>query len=1729
MRSLRSLLSPGNGLVAMDRLLPKRHSRSRRRIEAPQVSEVMEARVLLSAAAVMSQLTSSCAPESQPAQESSVSPGAVTADSADQKAHSEVLAADGPLPLPAASSAQVINVSTAAELQSALNGATGGETIVLADGNYGGLTISGKNYASYVILQSENALGAKFTGITFSNSSYVRFDGIWTERPVSQPPSNLISVNGSHHFEYFNGKISSVRTYDTSHAVLFDAASRDSSIHNTEITRVRSGIGMLGGSNFSFTNIHLHHFTESGFRTGLGGTTDGVLIQNSHIHDHQIFSSEPNVPVNPHGSVFALRRSKNVDILDNHWHDSRLGWIQFYAGEGGNVYHYENVRVQGNLVYDVHGTAFIHSPGGDKTFAGYFIYNQNTFVNGWWNEGWTTSDSSQSRMLAQGPSTSTQVIRFPAVTEAKNNLIIGILDAQPSPNVHHNVFYWSFFGYDSSNHSITQDGPTSSDKTYIDDDLVESPHYVDSPHGLIHTVGGALDLRPKIGSVAATASDTGGHVGAIPPGTPLPSVETPTITPGGGTFLDSVDVTLASGTPGAALYYTLDGSTPTESSTLYTGPFTLTEDTTVKVRAYLDGLNPSLIATAFFDHDVPTVNAPTITPGGAVSSDPVDVTLATSTPGAALYYTLDGSTPTESSTLYTGPFTLTDSATVTARGFLNGFDPSPIASEDFQVGSFTGSNSEWLNIPFQSQDSVFTFEFDWVPHANNMDGVVGLSAHDATWYTDLATTVRLNSAGFIDARDGSTYRSDASLAYSAGTTYHVSMPVDVANKTYSVIVTPAGGSPIAIATDFAFRTQQAGVGSLSETSLFADLGSHTVSNIDLVGATAPDTLSVTVSPTSISENGGGATGTVTRNSADLTSPLVVTLTSNDTSEATVPASVTIPAGNASATFAVTGVDDALVDGTQSVVISAGAAGFSGGANTLDVTDDELSSERVSEDLLVLYEFDEGNGSTVTDTSGVGSPLNLTIANTANVTWANEVLTIDAATLISSGGPASKISTAVAASNALTLEAWIIPANTTQNGPARIVTLSADGYERNVTLGQGVHNSTGDRYETRLRTTTTGNNGTNPALQSAAGTLSAQLQHVVYTRDAAGNAKLYIDSVEVVSATVSGDLSNWDSSFDFALANELTNDRAWLGTFDLVAVYDDALTPTEVAQNYLAGPVIQDQTPTLSVSITPGSISENGGTATGTVTRNTADLSTPLLVTLTSDDASEATVPATVTIPAGNDSVTFAITGVDDALADGTKTVAVSAAAAGFDGGSDTLDVTDDETPALSVSITPGSISENGGAATGTVTRNTEDLSTPLLVTLTSDDASEATVAASVTIPAGNASATFSVTGVDDVFVDGTQTVVVSAAASGFSGGSDALDVTDDDVSVSTDSLFGVLNDGRVYVGVSAGDHFVNAQWGMISNLGSWSDLVVGDFNGDGNEDLAARDASGYWTTWLNQGDSFVAQSWGGRWSPSVSWDTVRVGDFDGNGFADIAGRAQSGSWYAAMSDGTGFSVAALGGWSTMVGWNDVSTGDFNGDGKTDIVGRASTGTWVILQSNASGHANIAAGAWSPTVTWHDVLVGDFNNDGNSDVIGRAESGTWWVGYSNGAGFDMSYVGSWTTNTIWSDVSIGDFNGDGYSDVAGRAASGMWYIYQSGDATTISGFRMHYGIAWSPTVNWQDVQIGDFDGDGLSDIAGRSDSGKWVVAVSQGDGFVNSVWATWNPNAQWEKVGKIRMV
>ncbi len=215
--------------------------------------------------------------------------------------------------------------------------------------------------------------------------------------------------------------------------------------------------------------------------------------------------------------------------------------------------------------------------------------------------------------------------------------------------------------------------------------------------------------------------------------------------------------------------------------------------------------------------------------------------------------------------------------------------------------------------------------------------------------------------------------------------------------------------------------------------------------------------------------------------------------------------------------------------------------------------------------LALYTFNEGSGSTVYDVSGTGLPLNLTIANPAAVTWnGNGSLKINSATLIASSVAASKLNYGLQVNNAITIDAWVQPSNTTQNGPARILTLSKEPTLRNITLGQEQAS-----YDVRLRTTQTDTSG-KPAVSSAAGTLSANLTHVVYTRDASGTVTLYLNGVKKLQTTRGGNFSNWDSAYRLALGNELNGGRPWLGSFHRLAIYDRAFTATEITQAYAAG-------------------------------------------------------------------------------------------------------------------------------------------------------------------------------------------------------------------------------------------------------------------------------------------------------------------------------------------------------------------------------------------------------------------------------------------------------------------------------------------------------------------------------------------------------------------------------
>ncbi len=221
--------------------------------------------------------------------------------------------------------------------------------------------------------------------------------------------------------------------------------------------------------------------------------------------------------------------------------------------------------------------------------------------------------------------------------------------------------------------------------------------------------------------------------------------------------------------------------------------------------------------------------------------------------------------------------------------------------------------------------------------------------------------------------------------------------------------------------------------------------------------------------------------------------------------------------------------------------------------------------RVRSGLIAFYDSQETSGSLVKDRSGVGMPVDLKIENLKNVKRHRGSLEVTGVNVIRTEKPASKIFESIRRSGQLTLEVWIQPANTKQNGPARIVTLSQNSNERNFTIGQE-----GDKLDVRLRTTKTSTNGM-PSLSSDPKTLGTKLIHVVYTRDRSGNAKLYLDGKLREQKPLAGNMANWNSGFRLALANELSNDRPWLGTYHLAAIYNRDLSPREVLQNYQAGP------------------------------------------------------------------------------------------------------------------------------------------------------------------------------------------------------------------------------------------------------------------------------------------------------------------------------------------------------------------------------------------------------------------------------------------------------------------------------------------------------------------------------------------------------------------------------
>ncbi len=491
------------------------------------------------------------------------------------------------------------------------------------------------------------------------------------------------------------------------------------------------------------------------------------------------------------------------------------------------------------------------------------------------------------------------------------------------------------------------------------------------------------------------------------------------------------------------------------------------------------------------------------------------------------------------------------------------------------------------------------------------------------------------------------------LSFSGTTTF----PGDY-TRSGTQIVIPAGSlsgtiSVTAVQDTFA-ETAETIIASIQSLTN-ASVGSTSSATTSIANDDGAPAFTLVISPSTMAENGGTLSATIRRNT-DPAGALTVNVSSSDTTEASVPSTVTFAAGQSSVTFTVTGIDDNIVDGTQSANITVSLAGFTSSTATVNVTDNDVAGFLFSQTTGILT-GEESQFLTAPNALSAAVTVRLTSQPTSSLVFSLSSSDVTEGTIqptsivftssnwnqpqqisifgvddfVDDGDIAYSIVTGAALSNDPNysgLNPVDLSVTNIDNDTAGLV-ITESGGSTNVTEG-GVS----DSYTVRLASQPIANVTVNVG---AGGQLTTSPTSLTFTP-----ANWNVNQTVTVNAV-----------------NDLLSEGLHSGTLIHTVTSTDLLFNSLSPRN--VNVVITDNdAAALSISIAPNSISENGGSAIGTVTRNTADVSRALLVTLISNDTSELTVPTFVTIPAGASSATFTVTAVDDTLLDGTQTATVTA-------------------------------------------------------------------------------------------------------------------------------------------------------------------------------------------------------------------------------------------------------------------------------------------------------------------------------------------------------------------------------------------------------------------------------------------------------------------------------------
>jgi hypothetical protein len=306
-----------------------------------------------------------------------------------------------------------------------------------------------------------------------------------------------------------------------------------------------------------------------------------------------------------------------------------------------------------------------------------------------------------------------------------------------------------------------------------------------------------------------------------------------------------------------------------------------------------------------------------------------------------------------------------------------------------------------------------------------------------------------------------------------------------------------------------------------------------------------------------------------------------------------------------------------------------------------------------------------------------------------------------------------------------------------------------------------------------------------------------------------------------------------------------------------------------------------------------------------------------------------------------------------------------------------------------------------------------------------------------------------------------------------------------------------------------------------------AEMMVGDLNGDGKPDFVTSGSgpnaiSVLLNTTPTNGVT-VTTAPRQDFAAGITPQGVVIADLDGDGKPDVvvanrntvigadpANNLLSFFRNETQTGATQVSFALRQDVAGGSGEHGILAVDLNGDGRRDI---AVTDRFDnTLSIHLQGAFTVVDGVGVGTIADNDRL--------RADVAARsATSGTWTVLRSTGTAFQSVNFGTWNPSAGWRDVLTGDFDGDGTSDVVGRTSSGLWWVGRG----TGGGFVSTLWASWNEAAGWRDVRVGDFTGDGKADLAGRTSSGQWWVAASTGSGFATSQWTSWNEAGGWRDV------